>query len=971
MAYDEPSIRPDDSRYGDNPNRLQRHTQFQVIVKPAPKCAQELVVASYRALGIDTCKHDIRFVEDNWESPALGAWGLGWEVWLDGMEITQFTYFQQAGGMPLESVAVEITYGLERIIMSLQGKSHFKDIVFANGVTYGDIFMQNEVEMSRYNLDDADIGRNNQMFELYEAEALALLERRLPVPAYNYLLKASHTFNVLDARGAIGVTERARYFKRMRTLARDVAKSWVDRRQEEGFPLLEKEAPKREDKIVSQGDAAAIVSMPRADLVFEIGLEELPAGDVSEAMGQVGKLLSGILSNARLEHSSIEVNGTPRRISALVRGLKTKQDDQVKRVRGPPLNIALKDGELTKAGTGFLRSQGMTNESAIEFNEKEGYMYAAIEVLGRSTVDVLAEALPVSLLAKMSFKKSMRWNDSDVSFSRPVRWLLCLLGDQCVPFEFANVKTTKTTRSLRQVNGFAADISVDSADDYPQVLADLQITASREERSKYIRTESVQLAKEIGGLIPSESLEGALLDEVTDLVESPLPLLGRFDEDFLQLPEEVLVTVMKKHQRYLPIVDEATGNLRNGFIAVANGDSNLLDVDAVRRGNEAVLHARYSDAAFFYSKDTVGRKLVDFVPKLTELTFQEKLGSMLDKVNRIKEFLPIVANRLGLHVDPEEIEATEETAGLFKADLATSMVIEMTSLAGTMGRHYALKSREVSETVADAIFEANLPRFSGDKLPKLGPAIACSVADRLDSLVALFHVGLIPKATADPFALRRAALGIVQTLIDCRKKVHLPDLLPYVGYALSVQINEEVTSKTKDSVLEFISRRLEGHLLDNCGFRDDVVKAVMNTEHSAVDPQLAHLTCETITYMLGKEKTRQTLIDAQATYDRVARLLKGVTDYTIEELQTCAIDTKLFESDIERRLWSLILRERDGGDLILRMNRLQKMKKTVDDFFDNVYVNAEDKRVRTNRLCLCAKLVDLTDKILDLSLLQL
>jgi len=232
VAYEEPSIRPDDSRYGENPNRLQRHTQFQVIIKPASKFSQELVLGSYKALGIDIEKQDIRFVEDNWASPALGAWGLGWEIWLNGMEITQFTYFQQAGSVSLDTISVEITYGLERIVMALQEKQHFKDIIFANNISYGEIFMQSEFEMSKYNLDDADIQRNTQFFDHYEAEALMLLEKRLPVPAYSYLLKASHTFNILDARGAIGVTERARFFQRMRALSRNVAKLWLERREE-------------------------------------------------------------------------------------------------------------------------------------------------------------------------------------------------------------------------------------------------------------------------------------------------------------------------------------------------------------------------------------------------------------------------------------------------------------------------------------------------------------------------------------------------------------------------------------------------------------------------------------------------------------------------------------------------------------------------------------------------------------------
>ncbi len=361
VAYEEPSLRPDDSRYGENPNRLQRHTQFQVIVKPAPECAQELVLGSYRALGIDLCKHDVRFVEDNWQSPALGAWGLGWEVWLDGMEVTQFTYFQQAGGVALENVAVEVTYGLERIIMSLQGKTHFKDIVFAPGITYGEIFMQNEFEMSVYNLKDADVQRNALLFDEYEAEAKQLLEKRLPVPAYGYLLKASHTFNILDARGAVGVTERARFFQRMRSLAREVATLWLDRRAELDFPLLG--ASGLQNSAVSPSSAAA-QSQPQSLLekepfVLEIGVEELPPADLDSMVDQLKSLVMGLLDDAGLRFDSIKVTGTPRRAAVVVQNLQTCQEDTKERVRGPPLRVALDDnGNPTRAALGFFEKAG-------------------------------------------------------------------------------------------------------------------------------------------------------------------------------------------------------------------------------------------------------------------------------------------------------------------------------------------------------------------------------------------------------------------------------------------------------------------------------------------------------------------------------------------------------------------------------------------------------------------------------------
>src|ERR1700754_2304545 len=289
VAYVEPSVRPDDARYGENPNRLQTHTQFQVILKPDPGDPQEIYLASLEALGIDIHAHDIRFVEDNWASPALGAWGLGWEVWLDGLEITQFTYFQQAGGQTLDPVSVEITYGIERIIMALQGVSHFKDIEYAPGISYGEAFGQAEYEMSRYYLDDADIEANRRLFDVYAAEAERMIAERLPVPAHVYVLKCSHTFNVLDARGAISTTERAKAFARMRGLAREVSSLWTARREELGHPLGLVTRPGLDD------DAAEplLPGLPQADLpgpaplLFEIGTEEMPPHEVTNTVSAV------------------------------------------------------------------------------------------------------------------------------------------------------------------------------------------------------------------------------------------------------------------------------------------------------------------------------------------------------------------------------------------------------------------------------------------------------------------------------------------------------------------------------------------------------------------------------------------------------------------------------------------------------------------------------------------------------------
>jgi glycyl-tRNA synthetase len=989
VAYEEPSVRPDDSRYGENPNRLQCHTQFQVIVKPAPECAQELVVGSYRALGIDVTKRDVRFVEDNWESPALGAWGLGWEVWLDGMEITQFTYFQQAGSLGLDTVSVEITYGLERIIMALQGVTHFKDIVYAPGVTYGEVLMQNEVEMSRYNMDDADVDRSRAWFDSYEQEALQLIDKRLPIPAYNFLLKASHTFNVLDARGAVGVTERARFFQRMRNLARDVAQLWVDRRAELQFPLLaspllpapgaaalHKLAPPAPAAAPPLADQAAKVAAlgDTADLVFELGVEELPAGEVLAVAGQVDALLCALLADARLAHGGVSVDATPRRVVATVRALQTRQGDESRRLRGPPLRAAVgKDGELTKAGRGFLRSQGLDPDASaalVELDGDAGYMYATVDIAGRGAAAVLADAMPTALLAKVGSAKTMRWNASGAAFSRPIRWMLCLLDDVAVPFEFAGLPSGTTSRSLRGADGFAVDTPVASAADHAGVLERNQIVVSRAARAAHIRTRAAELAAEIGGVVPAEYLEsggGGLLSEVTDLVENPLPLLGRFDESYLDLPRDVLVTVMRKHQRYLPVVGAKSGELVAAFITVVNGDARAVDMDAIRGGNEAVLRARYSDAAFFYGKDTGGKALADFVPRLAGLTFQEKLGSMLDKVDRVKASVPALCALIG-GMGADETADAVQVAELYKADLGTSMVVEMTSLAGIMGRHYALRSGEVSAAVADGIFEAALPRFSGDQLPASRAGAAVAIADRLDSLASLFSVGLIPKSTADPFALRRAALGIVQTLIASGVSLDLRDVIATSAVGADAKVGAQV--------LDFLTKRLESFLGGERGLRPDVVKAVLAVDANAVNPCRASAFASELHAARAAEVG--TVADAHEAHGRAARLVKSVKGGGGDGGD---VDPSLFEEQVEAALLEAVASAESDAtaaaavgsgakSLMPRLRALAGVKGAVDAFCDGVFVAAEDEAVRRNRIALLRRVVALASGAVDLSLLQ-
>ncbi|OGO72067.1 MAG: glycine--tRNA ligase subunit alpha, partial [Chloroflexi bacterium RBG_19FT_COMBO_56_12] len=558
VGYVEPSVRPDDGRYGENPNRMQMHYQFQLILKPDPGNPQELYLQSLEALGIDPRQHDIRFVEDNWESPALGAWGLGWEVWLDGQEITQFTYFQQAGGTPLDPVAVEITYGLDRIAISLQRVSGFTEIRWNETLTAGDVNLQSEQENSKYYFEIADVERMRQMYELYHQEAETCLAKGLVLPAHDYILKCSHTFNVLDARGAIGITERQAYFGRMRDLSRRTAEAYLAQRQRLEYPFL--------DKFPENGISGTAPSQPEptqvalpgpADLLLEIGTEELPAGDLDNALEQLRQRVPAMLEDLRLEHGEVRVLGTPRRLAIIVRDVASGQPDLEQLVKGPPAERSYDAlGQPTKAAEGFARSKGLSVQDLL-VREIDGgrYVTAVVRLAGRPSGQVLSEALP-GLIGAVRFDKPMRWNRSNTAFSRPVRWLLALLGGKLLHFTFAGVQSGNTTRGLRFQ--LPEEMAVGGVEEYLQVMQSQGILLDKAERQRIILEQVERLAKEAGG---RTSAETGLLAEVANLVEAPTALCGHFDPQSLSLPREVLISVMKKHQRYFPVFKPGSDDL--------------------------------------------------------------------------------------------------------------------------------------------------------------------------------------------------------------------------------------------------------------------------------------------------------------------------------------------------------------------------------------------------------------------------
>ncbi len=987
VAYVEPSVRPDDGRYGENPNRFQLHTQYQVILKPDPGNPQELYLDSLKALGIDPRQHDIRFVEDNWEQPAISAWGLGWEVWLDGQEITQFTYFQQMGGVTLDPVSVEITYGLERILIALNNAKAIWDEEWGAGVSYGEIRRQEEFEHSKYYFETADVERVRAMYDLFSAEADACLAQGLIVPAHDYVLKCSHSFNILDTRGAISVAERQAFFRRMRELAKRVAESYEEQRKNLEYPLL-KEHPSGTmsgtGKSVNRESGATNLPTPNVPTPFllEIGVEELPANDVDAAHAQLTTRVPALLDELNLTHGDVRIFSTPRRLVVSIDSLSPNQPDREDLVKGPPADKAIvghassvtdsagdshaKSVTYTQAAMGFAKKNNVRVEDLQVRTEGSGkYVFAVVKQKGRPTPEVLAEALP-KLVESIKFEKSMRWNDSGVAFSRPIRWYVALLGDVVIPFEYAGVVSGNVTRGLRPYG--SPEIKIPSADKYFDIIREAGIVLDKEERKASIVEQVKQAASLVGGEAIFDYVgatgQSPLLEEVTNLIEMPTAVMGGFDKEYLSLPRDVLISVMKKHQRYFPLTPallsspkgaltgrgESSGARRSEgllphFIAIRNGDD--IGIDIVREGNEHVLGARFADANFFVRED-VKLKLEEYRPKLSTLTFHTRLGSMLDKSERIEKLVDDLIPMLGLEKD--EAVFARRAAHLAKADLVTQMVTEMTSLQGIIGREYALRSGEQKD-VAVAIGEQY------QTVPQTKAGLAVALADRIDSLVGLFAAGLAPTGAKDPFGLRRAAIGVVQPLIEHGVSFDLCEAVRKAAELQPIEVKEEVQTQ----VLDFLTGRLSVVLKD-AGYRYDIVDAVLAEQSS--NPAASAEAVKQLSAWVGRE-------DWSTILPGFARCVRILRSQTVDHRPQTVDEGKFVEAE-ERNLFkaiqSSIVRRPSSVDEFLQI--IVKLIPSINAFFDKVLVMADDEKVRQNRLALVGQIASLSEGIADLSRLE-
>ena len=658
------------------------------------------------------------------------------------------------------------------------------------------------------------------------------------------------------------------------------------------------------------------------DLLFEIGAEEIPAGFLPNIIKQLGELATAALAERHIPHGTVKVYATPRRVALLINDVAERGEDVHETHKGPSVSIAYDaDGNATKAAIGFARGKGL---DVSELKVVDGYIFADTTTAGLDTKEVLSDVLP-SLITGLSFPKSMHWGDLEERFVRPVRWLVALFGQDVVPVTFANVTSTNVSRGHRFLG--ESELTIGEPKDYVDTLNKNFIMIDQEVRRETIRKQLTELAATKGATVVWDK---DLLDEVTFLVEYPTALCGTFDENYLTLPSDCIITPMKDHQRYFPMVD-SKGKLLPMFLTVRNGDSKSLDV--VAAGNERVLRARLDDAKFFFNED---RKtpLAGRYEALTKIVFQEGLGNLKDKTERLLTLGAALAQEVGF----TDTATLERATHLAKTDLTTGMVSEFTELQGIMGKEYALLDGE-TPAVGEAIFEQYLPRFAGDILPSTDAGRILSIVDKVDTIVATFSRGLIPTGSQDPYALRRQTIGIINILMDSKWSLSMRPIwvkaMELLGVASEKQ--EELLGQLEN----FFILRLKNILLEQ-GMPYQVVDIVLSQETVTV----------ALAEGLGQALTANRIDENEPLMQAYTRIFNMVKDVTFT-----GVDESLLKEDSEQALYKAALpvyttnrNALEAGDYVKAVSLAESLVPYIETFFEHVMVMDKDEAVKQNRL---------------------
>ncbi|VAV84691.1 Glycyl-tRNA synthetase beta chain [hydrothermal vent metagenome] len=717
------------------------------------------------------------------------------------------------------------------------------------------------------------------------------------------------------------------------------------------------------------------------DLIFELGCEEIPAGFIKPALAALAASLKKGFSEGGLEYGQLRTLGTPRRLTVIVEGLEEKEPDRIVESRGPAIKAAYdKDGNPTRALEGFARGSGVKpKDLKIVKLEKGEYLYAVKEIKGRKTVEILPELLR-GVVSSLSFPKAMRWADHEMTFARPLHWILAVYGGKAVCFNHGHIASGNATYGHRFIaKGAGKAVKIKTVNDYLNKLKDNLVIADIDERRAVILDGIAKEAEAAGGVVLEDK---GLVEEVVNLVEYPVVIRGSFEEEYLALPAEIIINAMREHQRYFSVIDKAGKQSGKGyrllpaFITVAN--TPVKDEAVVRAGNERVLRARLSDAKFYFDKD-VSTPLADNVEALKGVVFQAKLGSSYEKVERF--------TRLALYIGRwlEWCDALEDSGGLegylkdkksggtgkkghshtlgrasmlAKADLVSGIVGEFPSLQGVMGEEFARRDGEAKE-VAAAIGEHYLPISAGGELPETTAGAIISIADKLDTIAGCFGVGRIPTGAADPYALRRASLGIIRIILDKGWSIELDSL---VAKAVNL-VGDKLTKgadETEAAVLEFIRERFRNYLKGE-GLQHDSIDAVLSTGWFDIADAVKRIRA------LEKFKEHPACESLVAAFKRVSNILKG---QEVDGLPA----PNIFEDGAERALFEVyskiapvIRKAEEKGDYAKVFEKLASIKDVIDKFFDDVMVMAEDEKLRRNRLILLGSIRELYSSVADLS----
>ena len=996
-VYVQPCRRPVDGRYGESPYRFQHYYQMQVLLKPAPSDIVDVFLKSLEHVGINLAENDISLLEDDWKGPTLGAWGLGWEVRANGQEVTQFTYFQQLGGLDLDVISGEITYGLERLYMYRYGLKNALEMPYNDQFTYGDIYRQNEFEFSHFNFKQADVQELFALFSRCEENVRRLCEQNLVLPAYDYVLQASHAFNLLDARGAISVSERQRYIGRVRDCAKLCAQVYRAEREKRGFPMMSRlSADPRIPFLKSSGSTEPTLSLwtpaqpsnpSVVSTLLELGVEEMPPSFQQAAVEQLtekwttwkNQLKQNFGSNPEflraLEQVKSELFVASRRLALSVEGLPALEPSIKKEAFGPAERIAkAADGGFTPAALGFARKMGVEPSALSWKTRPDGtFLYLEKEEPGRSLPTVLAEAF-VGWVQSIEHGLKMKWimEENAASFVRPVRWICAMVDDRVLPLEAFGLRSSNFTSGQRILKG--TPFALAHARDYAKALRSAGVEPSHAARVALIEREAARLANELGGQIP-EGSEG-LLNKLAGLTESPVMFLGKMNPSYLRLPARLITSVLREHMNYFSVVDIQTGDALPYYIGAAGYACSKMEPMVEATAN--VVAGRLEDGAFYYDGD-LKTPIAELRERLKDQLFQAGMGSLFQKTERVAQLAFEIAAEWKGRSSPETKQA--KWAGEYsKADLRSGCVQEFPDeMQGVMGgiliRTQSPFGQSDSQAVAQAIASHYAPAGASDGLPETDLGQILSLADKFDSLVMMMGHGGEVKGNKDPFGLRRLALGVLRLLgLDGNDTALNQNLVHWIQLAVQVAQKSGFTlaSDTESKVVEFILARARAAWRSE--FDPGAVEAVL-----ARSSQISVKTARSLVAAASRALVRK---DGEREAPLAASLIpfkrcKTLTEPLLKAGENPQVQATLFAENEEKQLFEALLSAEKAAPSLLEsqdfdqyLGLLSGLKQPMAEFFDRVLVNAPELEVKNNRLGLLLRVRALYDRVGDFSLIQ-